>query len=158
MKTCTKCRAEFPATTEYFYSDKDKSCGLSPSCITCKKENQRSYNSGHVEENRTRSRRNRIANGRTYDLTKHYGINEAAYDAMFNAQGGVCAICLAPPKGTGKLRLAVDHDHVNGNNRGLLCALCNHALERMETIPYWHEKAILYLTKFALAKMEKELK
>lgn len=80
------------------------------------------------------------------------------YDAILESQGGVCAICGAPPQDNKKRRLAVDHCHATGKNRGLLCGQCNPALERMENIPDWHEKAINYLTKFALGKMEKEFK
>jgi dCMP deaminase len=55
-----------------------------------------------------------------------YGITPEKYEAMFKAQGGVCAICKQPPP-PGK-RLAVDHDHKTGKVRGLLCILCNSTL------------------------------
>lgn len=45
---------------------------------------------------------------------------------MLKTQGGGCAICRKPPK---KLRLHIDHDHVSGKVRGLLCARCNSAIE-----------------------------
>ena len=41
---------------------------------------------------------------------------------MLVAQGGVCAICKFPPKA---VRLSVDHDHITGRVRGLLCNVCN---------------------------------
>jgi hypothetical protein len=37
-------------------------------------------------------------------------------------QGNVCAVCKKPP---GKTRLHVDHDHGNGQLRGILCSFCN---------------------------------
>jgi len=49
----------------------------------------------------------------------------ADYDALFLAQGSVCAICLKLPGG---LRLRVDHDHGTGRVRGLLCDFCNRRL------------------------------
>lgn len=57
------------------------------------------------------------------------GISAPDYDAMLEAQGGVCAICQAPetrrhPSGT-VFTLGVDHDHVTGKIRGLLCTSCN---------------------------------
>ena len=54
---------------------------------------------------------------------KHlYGITKADYDQMLAVQGGRCAICNEPPA---KGRLHVDHDHVTGAVRKLLCKPCN---------------------------------
>lgn len=54
---------------------------------------------------------------------KVYGISLADYEVMFERQGGACAIC----KRTG-LTLCVDHCHLTGEVRGLLCVQCNSAL------------------------------
>jgi hypothetical protein len=56
-------------------------------------------------------------------LRRKYGLTEAAYLAMTKAQGGKCAIC--GKRNKSKHRLAVDHDHVTGNVRALLCRMCN---------------------------------
>lgn len=66
-----------------------------------------------------------------------YGITEAEYQQIYEAQGGVCAGCRRA-KGTGKYRLSVDHDHKLAEEhdhpndkgcrecvRGLLCRSCN---------------------------------
>ena len=52
-------------------------------------------------------------------------LTEDEYEAMLEAQGGVCAICKEKPKGS---RLSVDHVHGTDQVRGLLCNLCNPAL------------------------------
>lgn len=44
------------------------------------------------------------------------------YEALLQQQGGVCAVCGAPPNGR---RLDVDHEHETGEVRGLLCSGCN---------------------------------
>ena len=54
-------------------------------------------------------------------LKSRFGINEADYMLMYTEQRGRCAICGK----TEKKRLAVDHDHVTGEIRGLLCGSCN---------------------------------
>jgi hypothetical protein len=58
-------------------------------------------------------------------LQKTYGISADRYEELLDQQGGRCAICLKTPRSR---RLAVDHDHRNGQVRGLLCGRCNHKL------------------------------
>lgn len=58
-------------------------------------------------------------------VLKKYGLTREQYDAILEFQGGRCAICRNEPK---TRRLAVDHDHVTGQIRGLLCMNCNHYL------------------------------
>jgi hypothetical protein len=76
---------------------------------------------------------------------KHtYGITRAEYERMFAAQDGCCAICRQPGKvNKGRLRaLHVDHDHVTGQVRGLLCHQCNvslHVIERPEWLTAAHQ-------------------
>lgn len=45
--------------------------------------------------------------------------------ALLHATGNACAICRA--RGTAERPLCVDHDHVTGEVRGLLCDPCNRA-------------------------------
>ena len=52
-------------------------------------------------------------------VTREYGIPGEDYDRLMELQGGRCYICRQMPV---SLRLAVDHDHVTGQVRGLLCA------------------------------------
>lgn len=66
------------------------------------------------------------ANTRRCRLRARYGLSIADYDALLIRQGGVCRICKLTCS-TGK-RLAVDHDHVTGEVRGLLCTRCNRGL------------------------------
>jgi hypothetical protein len=58
-----------------------------------------------------------------------HNITVEEYDARFAEQKGLCACCGKPETlktATGEVRrLAVDHNHVTGENRGLLCSLCN---------------------------------
>lgn len=60
-------------------------------------------------------------------LRRQYGITRVQYLTMLMSQDNRCAICLRRPKAS-QPDLAVDHDHVTGEIRGLLCARCNHDL------------------------------
>lgn len=82
---------------------------------------------------------------REYSMRFKYGIGIDEYDAMLVSQGGVCAICSEPPKVGFNKRLHIDHDHVTGKIRGLICMHCNHSLERIESVENWAERATEYL-------------
>lgn len=55
----------------------------------------------------------------------NYRIRQDKFDAMLSAQKGLCAICFGKFGSRGPY---VDHDHLRGNVRGLLCARCNTGL------------------------------
>lgn len=71
-------------------------------------------------------------------LRRKFGITREQYDAMLAEQGGMCAICGAPPAAKRNARrrqgvmitprLVVDHDHATGKVRGLLCSACNRGI------------------------------
>lgn len=65
---------------------------------------------------------------RTY--LRKYGLTLEDYDRLLLAQGGACAGCKGPPRGRGERNgwYQVDHDHITGRVRGLLCGPCNVAL------------------------------
>lgn len=60
-----------------------------------------------------------------------YGMSRSDFEWLFDAQSGKCAGCLRPivkeRLGTGK-SVCVDHCHLSGQVRGLLCAGCNVAV------------------------------
>lgn len=74
---------------------------------------------------RKRDKASRDAQWAAY-IFRTYGITKAEYDELYEFQGGCCALCT---RATGKTkRLSVDHDHVTGEVRGLLCGTCNKIL------------------------------
>jgi hypothetical protein len=77
-----------------------------------------------------------------------YGISAADQEAMLEAQGHVCALCRRPP---GKKRLSVDHDHVTGRVRGMLCGACNTALGGLQDSPEMCERAAEYLRRHSVS-------
>jgi len=73
-----------------------------------------------------------------------YGITVDEYNAMYTAQNGGCYICGEPEIGKS---LSIDHDHVSGKVRGLLCSNHNRALGLMQDDPDILLKAHEYLVK-----------
>lgn len=61
------------------------------------------------------------------------------FKQMDSAHAGLCAICDRPSK----KNLAVDHDHLTGQIRGLLCLSCNVRLGHLDDVD-WLEKAMSY--------------
>lgn len=59
---------------------------------------------------------------------RRYGITPEEYRAQVAQQANRCAVCGDAPDPNGiksASRLHVDHDHVTGRNRDLLCIRCN---------------------------------
>lgn len=73
---------------------------------------------------------------------RRYGLASGQYDELFAQQGGTCAICHRCPR---QVALSVDHDHVTGRVRGLLCQNCNAALGMFKDDPALLARAIDYL-------------
>jgi len=65
------------------------------------------------------------AQDRTDYLTRRYGISLEDYQQMYVAQEGRCAVCAGAVSGE---RMCVDHNHVTGKVRALLCRMCNKSL------------------------------
>ncbi len=75
-------------------------------------------------------------------LKKAYGIGPVEWQALSDAQGGLCAICQGLP---GKKGLSVDHCHATRRVRGLLCSRCNTGLGQFQDNPALLTAAIEYL-------------
>ena len=56
---------------------------------------------------------------------RRYGMIDADYAALLLSQDGKCAVCRTDTPGQGRKFFDVDHDHVSGKVRGLLCHVCN---------------------------------
>lgn len=74
-------------------------------------------------------------------LNRKYGLTSVEYDRMVAAQSGLCGICGVKPS----TKLHIDHDHVTGLVRGLLCGGCNRMLGFAGDNPARLQSAILYL-------------
>lgn len=64
-----------------------------------------------------------------------YGITMQQYRTLWLRQNGVCAICGQPERSERNRLLTIDHDHVSGHVRGLLCSHCNRAIGLLQDDP-----------------------
>lgn len=82
----------------------------------------------------------RLAIARRYQLKKLYGITPEQVEEMRAKQKGCCGSCQEP-----YTELHVDHDHLTGKVRQLLCRSCNNGLGCFMDDVSRLEKAIEYL-------------
>jgi len=94
-----------------------------------KRAPKRGHKSGHSERtrflsnDRRRVRRALEPDYRDGERARRYGLSLADYRALQARQGNACAICRKVTRA-----LCIDHCHVTGRVRGLLCRSCNSAL------------------------------
>ena len=128
QKICTKCKTT--KTLSLFYKNKSGAFGRSGQCRDCTNE--------RLKKNYCPQKAFAKALKGKYNMT----IND--YDQLLFNQGGFCAIC----KGleTGHLgRFVVDHDHMTGKVRGLLCWSCNVGIGHLKDNPEILISAAYYL-------------
>lgn len=124
-KVCRNCKVEKPV------SDFHKNgTGFKPWCKQCRAEIRKSHGNGRV---------GREAERRAH-LKARYGLTLEEYDMMYKAQQGRCLICLTEHE-----VLHVDHCHVGGQVRGLLCGPCNKGLGMFKDNKETLQRAIRYL-------------
>jgi hypothetical protein len=80
---------------------------------------------------------------RKSELKIKYNLTLEQYEKMMQSQNGFCLLCGGQG---GKKALCVDHCHVTGKIRGLLCDLCNRGLGYFKDNPKTLQNAIKYLT------------
>ena len=114
MKRCPKCM-ELKDISEFV---KNSSCsdGTENTCKECR--NARLADWYKETERSQRSR--------AYHLKNTYNMTLEEYDILLQEQSGGCAICGK----TGQLH--VDHSHITGKVRGLLCPTCNRGIGQLQ--------------------------
>lgn len=85
--------------------------------------------------------------GRSSAYYKRYGITKENWQELFSQQNGCCLICLKHQSEL-KAILVVDHDHVSGKVRGLLCHACNLIIGNANDDSSVLQRAINYLKSF----------
>lgn len=167
---CKRCNTVKPLTAEYFQRDNSLSSGFKSYCKECSsKRNKEKYAAdpsvtrGYHDKHKAANYRSELDRQRWASIKYKYGLTEAQYMEMYEAQGGRCAICLETEQITTKSWLSVDHDHATNKVRGLLCHYCNADLDRWLTLESpgeglfrGDEKLLIRALQYYLAHSEQE--
>lgn len=116
LLSCTRCHTEKPATPEFFPLHNKKRNGLDSWCRACRA-----------------TYRNANCRGKFRAVISDEELHE------LKATTHECVICGAEGS------LVVDHDHVTGKVRGMLCNHCNRGLGHFRDDPTLLEFAAQYL-------------
>jgi len=139
VKTCTRCGIEKPLA-EFAKHKYAKIDGHLNQCSVCRNK----YQSDYGKKNRVRRREYVRFHSRKHVLKKQYKLTIEDYTNLYNSQGGKCAIC---DKEIALMAHSthVDHCHISGKVRGVLCRLCNQGLGSFKDNEESLRKAINYL-------------
>jgi hypothetical protein len=127
-KTCSRCKKS-KALCEY-QKDSRAITGLSSKCKCCIKERrqkQKDYDRNYWKLYAGRNIEKLKERDKSYNLKRKFNMTIEQYNTLLESQGGKCACCPKEKSSNGK-SLAVDHCHVTGKIRGLLCNECNTSL------------------------------
>ena len=116
LLACTRCKAEKPATAEFFPPHNKKRNGFDSWCRGCRA-----------------TYRNENCRGKFRDVISDDALRD------LKATTKECVICGSEGQ------LVVDHDHVTGKVRGMLCNHCNRGLGHFRDDPVLLEFAAQYL-------------
>lgn len=130
---CILCKVDKPE--EFFI--KLRGTGLSPRCDTCRQKIHKAVRAWQ------RNKGDQLGDYRSkYNRKYKYGLNPEDFDRLLDSQRGLCGICQTPIS-----KPCIDHCHITGKVRGLLCYCCNTALGKFRESPELLQKALNYLKK-----------
>lgn len=156
MRLCKSCgvrrkKRDFQHVESKYLQSKDQAL-----CVFCKRKlcmqrAQSKYRNSHRTKRnkesvewRKKNPKRMARNNRKWHIKARYGISLDDYNEMFKAQNGCCAIC-GKHQSQHNHRLYVDHNHITGKVRALLCRNCNIGLGHFKDSPELLETAASYV-------------
>lgn len=124
---CSTCKQVKPYTE--FYPAKKRAFGIGSYCRACTS----AYHNGKGE-----ARKKEL-------ITSRRGLTLEEYNLLVEKQEGRCAICKTVPPAS----LCIDHSHLTGTNRELLCRRCNMGLGYFDDNPEVVATAAAYLQRWS---------
>jgi len=114
-----------------------------------KREKDRKYRESHHAELAAKRKAERHAEPlktRDWYFRKTYNISASDVERLYKLQAGKCAVC-GDQLIIGTKRLHIDHNHITGKVRGLLCLQCNAGIGSFDDSVSILFKAAAYLEK-----------
>lgn len=133
MKKCGACKAIKDKSK--FSKDVHRVDNLAFICKPCSSKKSSEWNKRNPIKRRLNSKKNK--------LKTQYGLTIEQLEKMKVEQNNSCSIC------NRQVRLVVDHSHVTGYVRSLLCNNCNMGIGYFAEDSERLKNAILYLEKHA---------
>jgi len=143
-RLCRSCDTVKSVTDFYF----NKKSGYTGRCKTCIAESDRIKYLTDPEKYKAKAKRLRQTSlnyrrmRKSYQDRWLYGVDPGFRERLWAAQHGCCAICRTT---LGVQTGCIDHDHVTGQLRGMLCRKCNSALGLFQESPELLSSAASYL-------------
>lgn len=137
VSICPGCKEEYEAGSGYSRAKRCAACKAKPRVRT---QEHKEYVKNYQKENRNAVRQ------KGYKLKHRYGMDEADWWLILESQEWACLICSrAWAEGDPRSRWHVDHSHVTGKVRGILCSTCNRGLGQFQDSPTLMRQAALYV-------------
>ena len=133
---------------EYYIKNHNKLMAYKKLYHATHKEERKQYNIIHKEHIKIWSKKYHVLvkeKRKIQRLKRMYGMSLEEFTQLFNSQNNVCAIC----KGTEwkNKRPYVDHNHITGEIRGIICHKCNIAIGMIKEDINIAQSIIQYLIK-----------
>lgn len=169
-KICTVCELKKPVSD--FYKRGNNKLKYRSECKECSLKQRKKYNIGHkkeaseyhksygiknrkklnkyrrdynaknpnkMNEYRKKYRENNDTD-RMAEIKRKYGLSKEGYYYMLDIQDNKCKIC-----GKEMEKICIDHNHITGKIRGLLCNNCNLGIGNLQENPFILIKTVEYL-------------
>lgn len=145
MKKCAKCRIVLDAENGYQLKAGRRAGEFSCYCRGCSKVINARLKASNPKYAKTARDNRRL---------KQYGISGEEFDRRVAAQNGRCEICrVVFDEKVKNHRPCLDHCHLTGKNRGILCSQCNVVLGHSKDSRNILKQAIIYLTKYNASEL-----
>ena len=136
-RKCNKC-GEVKQLTDFYKTGRKTDKNKDNRHYTCKECTKARLKTAE-HQSPERKRRNHLR--RLYDITPE------EYDEMLQMQSGKCAVCKTEEAGGKHNVFCVDHDHITGKVRELLCKDCNIVLGIINDSPEHLGRLMAYIVK-----------
>lgn len=141
---CISCKID--KSSEMFSRNKSRKSGYTNTCKECRSVYIKKHYVDNKEYYKDKANSRRLSKPEDIldgKLKYSFNISLEQFKYLLKLQNNVCAICKQPSKDK---RIAVDHCHVTGKVRGLLCNNCNLALGCFKDNINFLASAINYLS------------